>query len=205
MNRNWIEDIIKAAALVVLLSLTSGCASMTAPSLLATANDPGTQAQQPISDKVIYQFSEALRVWWGSRSMQAEGWGTATLIGMDLLTTGALASAGGGINPNVSRGLIAAVDFVKAAFQRVDPRSRDGAFNSGSTIILESQGEYLACITQKRSAVPSEKTVSPCGAKFLAKINSGVAVVGSLMVGTLPSKGDLDNVTKPVTAPMPVE
>lgn len=186
---------------LVLLILLSSCTSMTAPTLLGTANDPVTAEQKPISDKIIYQFSEALRVWWGTRSMKAEGWGTATLIAMDAMTTGALASAGGGINLNVSRGLIGAVDFIKSAYQRIDFQTRDNAFNSGSGIVLAAQGEYLSCITQRRAAVPSVTNVSPCGAKFLSKVNSAIIVVGNLMAGLLPAKEDLDNVTKPVSAP----
>lgn len=193
-----------AFLLAGLLSLAlQGCAGMKAPSLLEVANDPATAEQKSLSDKSILQFSGTLVRWWGVRSVNSEVFATTSLIVMDAATTAALATSGvQGVGNGVSRGLIAAVDFIKSAYQRVDPRSRDNAFNSGSTIVLESQGEYLTCITKKRSNVPSDKTVSPCGAKFLAKINSAVSVVGALMVGMLPGKEDLGNVIKPVTAEM---
>lgn len=194
------KPLIHAALLLLLLAATQSCSSMSAPTLLGVANDPATAEQKPITDKAIFQFSDQLKAWWGSRSTKAEVFGTGTLIAMDALTTAALASSGGGFGVDLTRGLIAGVDFIKAVYQRIDPKARDGAFNSGSSIVLESQGEYLACITQKRAAVPSDKHVSPCGAKFLSKVNSAIVVVGNLMVGTLAPKGDLENVLKPVTA-----
>lgn len=198
MNKDWLENLVIAAALLLFLSIT-GCASMSAPSLLATANDPATGEQKPITDKVIFQFSDQLKSWWGSRSMNAEAWGTATLIALDGVTSAALATSGAGLG--TTRGLVAAVDFIKSLYTRINPQARDNAFNTGTGIVLAGQGEYLACITQKRAAVPSDKTVSPCGAKFLIKVNSAVTVVGGLMAGLLPTKDDFDVVTKSFTAP----
>lgn len=191
-----IRDCLCAALLALLLS--SGCASMTAPNLLGTANDPATAEQKSITDKAIFQFSDQLKNWWGSRSMNAEVWGTATLIALDGVTSAALATAGAGLG--TTRGLVAAVDFIKSLYTRINPQARDNAFNTGNGIVLSAQGEYLACITQKRAAVPSDKTVSPCGAKFLIKVNSAVSVVGGLMAGLLPSRDDFDAVTRPVIA-----
>jgi hypothetical protein len=184
--------------LMLLAIMVSGCSSMTSPSLLNTANDPNTMEQKPISDKVIFQFSDDLKNWWGTRSVKAEIFGTGLLIALDGVTSAALATSGAGAG--TVRGLVGAIDFLKSVYQRINPQARDNAFNTGSGIVLVAQGEYMTCITQKRSAVPSDKTVSPCGAKFLAKINSAVAVVGSLMVGILPSKEDFDTVTKSFTA-----
>lgn len=199
MHTEWIENLIIAASLLLFLSL-NGCASVTnGPTLLGTANDPATVEQKPINDKVIYQFSEALRSWWGMRSMKTEVFGTGTLIALDTVTVAALATSGSGAG--TVRGLVAAVEFLKSLYQRIDPHNRDNAFNTGSGIVLAAQGEYMSCITQRRAAVPSTTNVTPCGAKFLAKINSAIIVVGNLMVGLLPAKEDLDNVTRPVTAP----
>ena len=204
--KSWHENSIIGVGIVVFVivaTMLAGCSSMQAPTVLAIANDPVTAEQKAITDKVIFQFSDTLRAWWGNRSTKVEAVGTGTLIALDALTTAALAASGGGFGgSDLPLGLIAGVDFIKSLFQRIDPRTRDNAYNSGSAIVLAAQGEYLICITQKRSAVPSATNVSPCGAKFMAKINSAVATVGSLMVGLLPSKEDLDNVTKPVTAVM---
>ena len=68
--------------------------------------------------------------------------------------------------------------------------------------MLTSQGEYLSCISKRGAAVPNEKAVTSCGAKFLIKLNSSIAVTGALMVGTLASRDDLDKVTTPI-APDP--
>ncbi len=197
MTTGWIRDVLAAAAIIFLISI-QGCTSMSAPNLLTVANDPATGEQKSITDKAIFQFSDQLRSWWGSRSMHVEAFGTGTLIAMDAVTSAALATSGAGVG--TVRGLVAAVDFLKALYQRVDPKSRDGAFNSGSQIVLAAQAEYLKCITQKRAAVPSDKTVTPCGAAFLVKINSAVSVVGDLMVGVLPGRNDFDKVTQPVSA-----
>lgn len=185
---------------LVMLAL-AGCSALNAPTILVTANDPATADQKPITDKVIFQFSDQIRAWWGTRSMNTEVFGTTTLIALDAVTSAALATSGAGMG--TTRGLVGAIDFIKSLYSRIDPHTRDNAFNSGSVIVLEGQGEYLSCITQKRPGTPSDKTVSPCGAKFLSKVNSAIAVVGNLMVGLMPAKSDLDTVAKPVVANMP--
>lgn len=181
-----------ALTVVALLFFFAGCSSMQAPTLYD--NTVSTTPSKPLSDVQILQFGESLIQWWGARSMRTEAFGTGAGIALDAMTTGALAATGGGVSPDIVRGLVAGVNFISALIKRIDPGARDNAFNEGSGIVLDAQGEYMKCITVRGNATPTDKTVSACGAAFLAKVNSAVKVVGSLMAGLMPQKADLDKV-----------
>ena len=186
--KDKLQDIALAAALALLLSFAGwGCASLNAPTLL----DPGTVPEK-FSDVQIFQFGNRLVKWWGVRSVRTEVFGTGMGIALDALTTGALASSGGGVSPDIVRGLVGGVAFISSVIRRIDPYTRDNAFNEGSGIVLEAQGVYLKCLTGRGDAQPSNDSVSGCGATHLAKINSAVKAVGSLMAGMMPQKTDRD-------------
>jgi len=189
-----LKEIALATALALLLSFAGwGCASLNAPTLLDPIAPGGTvPPAERFSDVQIFEFGNRLVKWWGVRSVRTEVFGTGMGIALDALTVGALATSGGGVSTDIVRGLVAGVAFISAVIRRIDPYTRDNAFNEGSGIVLEAQGIYLKCLTRRGDAQPSADNVSGCGATHLAKINSAVKAVGSLMAGMMPQKTDRD-------------
>jgi hypothetical protein len=191
-RRGWRKPHVIVLALALSLA---GCAAQ-APTLSSVPRSG--DAGRPLSDSQIFGFGEALVKWWGLRAVKVEVFSTGSGILLDAMSTAALASTGGGISPDIVRGLVSGVNFITAVFKRVDPGARDNAFNEGSGMVLEAQGEYLRCITRNGNATPSTADVSSCGADLLSRTNSAVRIVGALMAGIRPQKKDLEAVeTKP--------
>jgi len=187
-------------ALAVLLSI-AGCAA-TSPNLL---DELQTQAQihnitipTELTDLGIVRYGEKVLSAWGTRSINADVWGTTGAIGVASLSTAALAASGtGGVHPNTAKGLVAGGNWLLQVIGILKPAERNDARHEGAAMILDARGAFLEALAEKKVYHISNTRYTPQGALYFRQIGSAIKVVDKLIVGLAPRIADLEAL-KPV-------
>lgn len=195
-----IRDILVAAGLVLLLSL-AGCSSNTMPSLVeqlqTQAQLKDTSLPTHLTDYGILMYGEKVLNAWGTRSTKTEGWNTTGQIALAGLSTGALAASGGGVSPDITRGLVGGFNFILQLFGILKPAERNDARQEGAGMILDARGAFLEALASKKIYHVSNVRFTPSGAIYFRQIGAAIKVVDKLLVGLAPRVEDLQAV-KPV-------
>lgn len=185
-----------AIALALLLSI-SGCSATQTPNII---DELQTQAQikdiaipTQLTDLGILRYGEKVLAQWGLRSQGADVFNTSGQIALAALSTGALAASGGGVSPDITKGLVGGFNFLLQVMGIIKAPERNDARHEGAAMILDARGNFLTALAEKRVYHVSNVRFTPQGALYFKQIGAAIKVVDKLIVGLAPRIKDLQD------------
>lgn len=140
------------------------------------------------SDAGILKYGGEVKKGWGSRGTDTGALSVGGALGLAALSTGTTVAAGAGAGSGVILALSGLTTWALAALRIVDPTARSNAFNEGTGLILDAEGEYVKSFTQAGLSVVPTTCITPYGAVLFDQINQAIKSVGNLMAGLLPPR-----------------